>query len=83
MKKTYTSNGNTLYTGISRIYGGWLLTTEGDPTTLNELEDANNDATDQEIAEINEILADPSTVWEEVNEEDAEYINGWLDTWGI
>ena len=83
MKKTYTSNGNTLYTEISAIYGGWLLTTDGDPTTLNELEDANNDAADQEIAEINAILADPSTVWEEVNEEDAEYINGWLDTWGI
>ena len=82
MKKTYINN-DILYTGIDRIYGGWLLTTEGDPTTLNELEDANNDASDREISKINETLTDPSTAWEECDEEDLEYINGWLEAWGI
>ena len=82
MKKTYT-NGYTLYTEIGAIYGGWLLTTEGDPTTLNELEDANNAAADQEIALISAIISDPATVWEECGEEDLEYINGWIEAWGI
>lgn len=82
MKKTYI-NGYTLYTGIDAIYGGWLMTTEGDPTTLNELEDANNDASDREIAEINEILTDPSTAWEECDEDDISYVEEWLNVWGI
>ena len=82
MKKTYINN-DILDTGIDRLYGGWLLTTECDPTTLNELKEANNDASGREIAKINEILTDPSTAWEECDEEDLEYINGWLEAWGI
>lgn len=83
MKKTYTSNGNTLYTGIDRIYGGWLLTTGGDPTTLNELENAQNADADQEIAEINAIISDPSTPWEECDAKDTAYILEWINIWGI
>lgn len=40
MKKAYIYNDNernTLYFGIASVYGEFILTTEGDPTCLNEL----------------------------------------------
>lgn len=85
MKKTYITDPETsercaLYVGIDQLYGGWLLETSGDPTTLNELEDA--DCTD-EIDAITAIITTPGTYWEPTTAEDAKYISGWLRTWGI
>ena len=36
-----------------------------------------------ELAEIRRIIADPSTPWEPLNEEDAEYIRDCLHEWGV
>lgn len=69
----------TLYTGVGTVYGGWLLTNEGDPWTLNSLEDCGCDAL---IQGINAILSDPATPWEECNETDEAYLNDWLQVWG-
>ena len=81
MKKiTYSVNGTTqtIYYGIERVYGGWIATTEGNPATLNELEDAGAEG---EIARINSLIAENEG--EEITEEDTEYINEWLEIWGI
>ena len=66
----------TLYVGIDAIHGGWLLTTGGDPTCLNELEDCQ---ADDEIERINAIIGDPSTPWEPCDQEDEAYIREWLE----
>ena len=70
----------TLYTGIDSVYGGWILTNKGDPWCLNMLEDAGDD---EMIKSINELLADPSTPWEECSESDSDYINECLEDWGL
>lgn len=60
MKKIYIYNDierNTLYFGISSVYGEFILTTNGNPTSLNELEDANDEDCDALIEEINWIGA--------------------------
>lgn len=83
MQKTYIIiNGErfALYTGIESVYGGYLLETNGGATCLNELEDAEDAAL---IDQINEIIADPATPWEPLEEEDAQYIRDTLDAWGI
>lgn len=71
----------TLYSGIDEIYGGWMVSTSGDPCTLNDLEEADN--TEREIKQILEILADDSTPWESTNAEDAAYVHEWLRIWGL
>ena len=85
MKKTYIYNGErqTLYVGIPEIYGEFILTTSGDPTCLNELEDSNNDTCDAMIAGIRETINDPETSWERCNDKDKEYVSEWLKIWGI
>lgn len=70
----------SLYTGIDSVYGGWILTNEGDPWCLNMLEDAGDD---EMIQSINELLADPSTPWEACSESDSAYINECLEDWGL
>lgn len=83
MKKTYINNGeNTykLYINVEGLYGEWMLETEGQPETLSALEDAE---AAEKIAEIEAIIADPVTPWEECDEDDEEYINEWLSIWGI
>lgn len=86
MKKT-TIYGDTenfnLYFGIKELYGEFLLETGGDPTCLNELEDAQNDQTDSLIESISDIINDPSTPWEACDEEDEEYVKRALESWGI
>ena len=72
-----------LYSGIDAVYGGWLLETEGEPLTLNDLEDANDDEGLELIAKINEIIADPNTSWEPLTEEDEEYVSGILEAWRL
>lgn len=77
----FDGNGQfTLFTGIDSIYGGWLLTNEGDPWCLNALEDAGDD---EMIQSVNELLADHSTPWEECDEDDTAYIGEWLEAWGL
>lgn len=81
MKKTCITigaEGYALYAGIDAVYGGWILETGGDPTTLNELEEFEAEA---DIASINAIIAAPNTPWEEVDEDDLEYIQEWLEIW--
>lgn len=70
---------NPLYIGVEEIDGEFLLATNGDPLTLTGLEDADCEA---EIEDINRIIADPATPWEECDEEDEEYVRGWLEAWG-
>ena len=85
MKKTYICDGErqTLYCNIPCVYGGFILTTNGDPTCLNELEDANSDACGAIISRILEIINNPETCWERCNAEDTEYVSEWLKIWGI
>ena len=83
MKKTIIYGeieNNTLYFGIPEVDGEFILTTSGDPTCLNELEDANADET---ICAINDLLNDPATPWEDCTAEDAEYVAEWLNVLGI
>lgn len=83
MKKTYsTINGErfALYTGIESVYGGYILETNGGPTCLNELEDAEDTTL---IDQINAVTSDPSTPWEPLEEENTQYISDTLDAWGI
>ena len=83
MKKTIIYGeieNNTLYFEITEVDGEFILTTSGDPTCLNELEDANADET---ICAINDLLNDPATPWEDCTAEDAEYVAEWLNVWGI
>lgn len=83
MKKTYIENEierNALYVGIPSVYGEWILETSGDPISLNELEDA---GCEEEIEKINAIIASPNTAWEDLTDEDAEYIADTLKSWGI
>lgn len=102
MKKTYISCANcgtevasyrndgseayALYVGIDAVYGGWIMETGGDPTCLNELEEAVSNGintAEAEINAINEIIANPSTSWESLNFEDQEYIRFTLKSWGL
>lgn len=91
MKKTYftsesTSEAYALYVGIDAVYGGWIMETGGDPTCLNELEEAVSngvDGAEANINAINEIIASQATPWEDLDEEDLEYIQEWLEIWGL
>lgn len=80
MKKiTYSVNGTTqtIYSDIDRVYGGWIATTEGNPVTLNELEDA---GAEEEIARIDSLIDENDG--EELTTDDIEYLNEWLEIWG-
>ena len=74
---------DTLYFGMPSVYGEFILTTNGNPTSLNELEDANDEDCDALIEEINAIINDPSTPWEACDEEDEAYVAEWLSIWGL
>lgn len=94
MKKTYVQyndnaytlhNGDgierdALYIGLNNVYGGYILETAGGPTGLNELED---NGCENEIAAINQTINDPATPWEDLTQDDAEYISDTLTAWGI
>ena len=69
-----------LYSGVNSVYGGWLLETSGGLTCLNELEDAGSESL---LRAISAIVADPTTPWEDPNEEDEEAIREPLTAWGI
>lgn len=94
MKKTYVQYNDNIYTlnngdgveryvlyiGLDNVYGGYILETAGDPIGLNDLEDSNGES---EIASINHIINDPATPWEDLTQDDAEYISDTLAAWGI
>lgn len=83
MKKTIITVNNesfNLFFGISSVYGEFILETGGDPTCLNELEDT---GCEELIETINNIIADPNTYWEQCDEDDDQYIEEWLEIWGI
>ena len=73
-------NGTTqsIYSGIDRVYGGWIATTEGNPTCLNELEEA---GAASEIKMINALISTGEE--EDLSADDIEYINSTLEAWGI
>ena len=82
----------TLYTGISEIDGGFILRRDY-PETLYDFESFESTAPDAtaeqieaneaELAEIQSMIADPSTPWEPLDEEDEEYIRDFLHECGI
>ena len=81
-KKTYitTEAGRfALYTGITAVYGGWILETGGTPACLNGLEDAH---CEDKFAQVAAIIADPRTPWEALTDEDEAYIADTLRAWG-
>lgn len=87
MKKiTYyvDSSIGTIYTGIERLYGGWMATLEGGPFTLEDLDGLDNVDSEAEAEEeidfINSLIEENEG--EELTEEDIEYINEWLEIWG-
>lgn len=83
MKKTIIDINNEsfkLFFGISSVYGEFILETAGDPTCLNELEDAKSDDL---IETINSIIDNSNTHWESCDDEDEEYISDCLCAWGI
>lgn len=83
MKKTIITINNEsfkLFFGISSVYGEFILETAGDPTCLNELEDT---GCEELIETIDNVLVNPDTYWEPCDDEDEQYISGWLNIWGI
>lgn len=83
MKKTFIPGvieNEYLYYGIPELYGEFLVTSCGDPLTLSTLEDT---GCEEEIANIKAIIENPLTGWEDCNESDVEYVQGWLSDWGI
>lgn len=82
----------TLYTGISEIDGGFILRRDY-PVTLHDYEyfecdtphvtEEQLEANEAELAEIQSMIADPSTPWEPLSEEDEEYIRYYLNAWGV
>lgn len=70
----------TIYFEIEPLSGGFLATTEGDPITLNELEDA---GAEEEIMRIENAIANCHISGaENPTKADFEYVNGWLLTYG-
>lgn len=86
------TEASTLYTDIPELEGGFILRTDF-PETLNDFESFESstpgvtaeqiEANEAELAEIRRIIADPSTPWEPLNEEDEEYIRDRLHEWGV
>lgn len=68
-----------LYSGIAPLYGGWILTTAGDPLTLEACEKAGDEAT---IAKVNALLS--SDDWRvTMGTDDIYYVADCLKAWGI
>lgn len=80
-----------LYSDIPQLYGGCMYTTNGNPVSFWEIEEALGDTNeDDEIypyvleeysAVVHAIKAD-DTYWEPCTEEDEAYIAEWLEIWG-
>ena len=75
--KKITTDTETIYIDIDELYGGWMATTEGEPTCLNMLEEA---GAEEEIERIESIIDEYSA--EDVTLEDGYYVDEWLEIWG-
>lgn len=80
--------GDILYVGIKQIHGGWMLTTEGEPFTLESLEDmegaARTEKEEQYVSRLRAEIEDLITVADEsLNEAEEEYIADTLEAWGV
>lgn len=73
----------TLYVGVDPVYGEWILTTEGNPVALNDLEEEGSKGSEETIAKIEAIIGDPRTPWKECEGSDIEYIDDTLEMWGL
>lgn len=83
MKKTIITINNEsfkLFFGVSSVYGEFILETAGDPTCLNELEDAKSY---ELIKTITSIICNPNTQWQKCDYYDYEYISYYLWAWGL
>ena len=76
--KKITTDTETIYIGIDELYGGWMATTEGDPTCLNMLEDA---GAEEEIERIESIIDEYPV--EDTTLEDECHVDEWLKMFGI
>lgn len=72
---------NTIYYPVPELYGEFLVSTNGNPFTQNDLEDADDPEAEQELKQIRKLIA--SGAGEDCNDEDADYIKSWLQAWGI
>lgn len=79
-----------LYFGIDELEGGWMTTTCGNPSTYHEYDEALNDY-DEESDEYKELVSfiewadgvQVAGIGDECDENDIEYVNEWLEIWGI
>ena len=76
--KNIITNTETIYIDIDELYGGWMATTEGDPTCLNMLEQA---GAEEEIERIESIIDEYPA--EDVTLEDRCYVDEWLKIFGV
>ena len=76
--KKITTNTETIYIDIDELYGGWMATTEGEPTCLNMLEEA---GAEEEIERIESIVDEYPA--EDITLEDEYYVDEWLEIFGI
>lgn len=75
----------SIYTGVNEVEGEWIATTCGNPLTRVSCEDA--EAYDT-IELIENIIAGETGACEfcemrNATAEDVDYVNEWLDIWGI
>lgn len=79
----------TLFYGIDWLYGGWMITSCGNPVTLNDYENQMPEAEDadeyaaieSEKNAIEELIA--ADKGEPVTAEQLAYLNEWREIWGI
>ena len=76
--KKITTDTETIYIDIDELYGGWMATTEGEPTCLNMLEEA---GAEEEIERIESIIDEYPA--EDTTLEDECYVDEWLKMFGI
>ena len=76
--KKITTDTETIYIDIDELYGGWMATTEGEPTCLNMLEDA---GAEEEIERIESIIDEYPA--EDATLEDECYVDEWLKMFSI
>lgn len=56
----------TLYVGVEPVYGEWILTTEGNPVALNDLEEEGSKGSEETIAKIEAIIGAPEPLGKNV-----------------
>ena len=76
--KKITTDTETIYIDIDELHGGWMVTTEGEPTCLNMLEEA---GAEEEIERIESIIDEYPA--EDITLEDEYYVDEWLEIFGI